>query len=77
MQRAAVQTMSPQVSSQGELQLICADQDHLPVPQHLDLRAPETPSAHGHLHFDFFICKQERLLCCSPLCVKDYLTLIQ
>lgn len=53
MQRAAVQTMSPEILSPAELQLSCADQDHLPVPQQLDLRAPETPSACGHFHFHF------------------------
>lgn len=53
MQRAAVQTMSPEILSPGVLQLSCADQDHLPVPQQLHLRAAETPSAHRHFHFDF------------------------
>lgn len=54
MQRAAIQTMSPEILSPGVLQLSCADQDHLPVPQQLHLRAAETPSAHRHFHFDFF-----------------------
>ena len=45
MQGPAVQTVSPKSLSSGDLQLSCADQDHLPAPQQLYLRTAETPRA--------------------------------
>lgn len=67
MQGPAVQTVSPKSLSSGDLQLSCADPDHLPVPQQLYLRTAETPSAvviaPDHtapwILILLFICKQD------------------